>query len=63
MNYTRRLWIGLAVLLLGSFAVLLWAGADIYRKAPPMPERVVTTNGEVAFTHADIEKGRRERTR
>ena len=41
MENTRRLWIGLAVLLASSFAVLLWMGGSIYRNAPPMPDQVV----------------------
>src|SRR5262245_7229381 len=57
MEGTRRLWIGLAVLLTCSFAVLLWMGGEIHRKAPPMPERVVAA-GEVLYTRADIERGR-----
>jgi nitric oxide reductase subunit B len=58
MNSTRKLWISLALLLALSFAVLLWTGGEIYRKAPPMPERVVTTDGQVIYTRAEIEKGR-----
>jgi len=37
MNATRKLWIALALLLLGSFGVLLWIGGDISRNAPPVP--------------------------
>ena len=33
-------------------------GADISRNAPPMPERVVSSDGKVLYTRADIEKGR-----
>ena len=58
MDSTRRLWIALAVVLIGSFAVLLWIGRDIYQQAPPMPERVVATSGEVIYTRAEIERGR-----
>jgi nitric oxide reductase subunit B len=58
MDSTRKLWIGLAVLLVSSFGVLLWMGNTIYRQAPPMPEQVVTRDGKVLFTRADIEKGR-----
>lgn len=58
MSSTRKLWIGLALLLAVSFSVLLLAGGGIYRQAPPMPERVVTTEGTVIYTRADIEKGR-----
>jgi nitric oxide reductase subunit B len=58
MNSTRKLWIGLAALLISSFGVLLWVGAGIHQNAPPMPERVVSTSGEVIYTRADIEQGR-----
>jgi nitric oxide reductase subunit B len=58
MHNIRRLWLGLAILLVASFSVLLWAGGEIFRAAPPMPEQVVTDNGSVVFTRADIETGR-----
>nr|WP_276533726.1 nitric-oxide reductase large subunit [Stenotrophomonas acidaminiphila] len=49
---------GLGTLLVVSFAVLLWAGTEIFRSAPPMPERVVAEDGRVLYTRADIERGR-----
>ena len=58
MSTTRKLWLGLAALLLASFSVLLWTGTQIHRVAPPLPERVVATDGTVVFTRADIETGR-----
>jgi len=58
MGNTRKLWLGLAVLLVASFSVLLWAGGEIFRAAPPMPEKVLAENGNVVFTRADIETGR-----
>ncbi|MHA6688608.1 nitric-oxide reductase large subunit [Mesorhizobium sp. A556] len=58
MNSTRKLWIYLAILLIASFATLLWTGGEIYRASPPMPEQVVSTDGEVIYTRADIELGR-----
>ncbi len=58
MSSTRRLWTILTILLLGSFGVLLLMGDQIYRKAPPMPEAVVTQSGDILFTAADIQKGR-----
>jgi len=58
MSTTRKLWFGLAALLVVSFSVLLWAGTEIFRMAPPMPERVVSVDGELVYTRADIEKGR-----
>lgn len=58
MSASRKLWLGLGVLLAVSFAVLLAVGGEIHRVMPPMPGKVVTTTGEVVFTRADIEKGR-----
>ena len=58
MSNTRKLWLALAGLLLVSFSVLLWAGSEIFRAAPPMPEQVVAESGQVVYTRADIEQGR-----
>ncbi|MGE0283730.1 MAG: nitric-oxide reductase large subunit, partial [Rhizobiaceae bacterium] len=58
MSSTRKLWTMLGALLVVSFAILLWAGDQIYQKAPPMRERVVTTTGETVLTRGDIERGR-----
>src|SRR5688500_14222640 len=58
MSSMRKLWIGLTALLLVSFSVLLLVGGEIYRKAPPLPDRVVAEDGSVLFTVADIERGR-----
>ena len=57
MSSTRKLWFCLASLLVGSFAVLLFMGGEIYRKAPPLPDRVVAEDGALIY-HA-----RRHRTR
>src|SRR6187455_1484331 len=58
MDTTRRLWLGLATLLIVSFGVLLWMGRDMHQQAPPLPGRVVTESGRVVYTRADMEKGR-----
>jgi nitric oxide reductase subunit B len=58
MTANRKLWVGLAVLLAVSFSVLLWVGTEIHRVMPPIPERVVSQNGAVLYTLADIQKGR-----
>ncbi len=58
MSETKRLWIGLGLLLGSTFAVLLWMGGEVYRAAPPMPERVATTSGQILYTRDDIETGR-----
>jgi len=56
MEY-RRLWIALAIVIIASFAVLGYFGAEIYRQAPPIPERVITADGTVLFTGQDIRDG------
>jgi len=53
----RKLWYILAAVLIVSFAVLLYLGDDIYNKQPPIPEKVVTTEGQVLFTGQDIKDG------
>src|SRR5688572_32259063 len=58
MGTTRKLWLGLAALLIVSFSILLWAGGEIFRAAPPMPDAVVTQQGKTLYTRADIERGR-----
>ena len=58
MGDTRKLWIGLTVLLVASFSVLLWSGTQISSNAAPMPERVVSEDGTQIYTRAEIERGR-----
>ena len=53
----RRLWIALTTVLVLSFAVLLWVGVRIYQVAPPIPDRVVTSNGAVLFDRGDVAAG------
>ena len=54
---TRRLWLILAIAMFVSFGVLLFMGRQIYQMAPPVPEAVVSTTGEVVFTREDIQTG------
>lgn len=54
---TKKLWFGFIAVMTISFAVLLYYGVEIYRKAPPIPDKVVTTNGTVLFTGQDIKDG------
>jgi nitric oxide reductase subunit B len=56
MNY-RKLWISLAVVMIASFAVLLYYGNDLYHKMPPIPEKVVAADGAVLFTKQEILDG------
>jgi nitric oxide reductase subunit B len=40
-----RYWVGLWASLLVAFLVLGFFGREVYRQAPPIPERVVTSDG------------------
>jgi len=57
MDSTRKLWILLAAVLLGAFAVLGFFGREVYRQAPPIPERVVAYDGTEVMTRDDILRG------
>lgn len=54
---TKKLWLGFIAVMVISFGVLLYYGKEIYREAPPIPERVVTENGQTLFTGQDIKDG------
>lgn len=56
MNY-KRLWLGFLVVMIGSFSVLGYYGVEIYRQAPPVPQRVITEQGELLFTGDQILDG------
>ncbi|WP_152054318.1 nitric-oxide reductase large subunit [Tautonia marina] len=56
MKYLR-LWIALGVVIAASFAVLGYYGWDLYRQAPPVPGRVVTSDGQVVLTGQEIKDG------
>lgn len=57
MKKEKKLWIGFALVVIISFAVLGYYGYEIYQQAPPVPEKVVTTDGTVLFTGQDIKDG------
>jgi len=56
MRY-KTLWVALGLTIGLSFFVLGYYGVEIYRQAPPIPERVVTDTGEVLMTGAQIIEG------
>ena len=56
MKYLK-LWVALAVVIVGSFAVLGYFGREIYHNAPPIPLQVVSSDGQILFTAADIQDG------
>lgn len=42
---TKELWFGFLAVIIVSFSVLFIFGREIYRQAPPIPEKVTTTDG------------------
>ncbi len=52
-----RLWLGFFLVVACSFAVLGYYGFEIYRLAPPVPEQVVTTEGQTIYTGQEIKDG------
>lgn len=55
-SYTK-FWVSLISVIVLSFLVLGYYGREIYRVAPPVPKRVVTSDGTVLFTGQDIKDG------
>ncbi len=53
----KKLWFGFIAVMVISFGVLLYYGREIYREAPPIPDKVVTEDGTVLFTGQDIKDG------
>lgn len=52
-----RLWWSLILVFVFSFAILGYYGGEIYQTMPPVPKRVVTTDGDVLFTEKEIRDG------
>lgn len=59
MNQTKKLWILLGLVLVGAFTLLGVFGREIYRNAPPIPQRVKTDKGRLLMTRDDILHGQR----
>jgi len=55
MSY-KRYWVALAIVILGSFAVLGGVGHRMISQAPPLPD-VYTANGQLLFTGSSITDG------
>lgn len=52
-----KLWITLGAVVAASFLVLGYYGRELYRQAPPVPERAITADGELLFTGRQIRDG------
>ncbi|WP_196886396.1 nitric-oxide reductase large subunit [Aureivirga sp. CE67] len=59
MKQVKKLWITLTVIVVISFAIIGYYGFEIYREAPPIPEKVVDLEGNVIYTKEDIQEGQR----
>lgn len=53
----KKYWIAFTIVVVVSFSILGWIGTRIYQEAPPIPEKVVTSDGVTVFTKTDIEQG------
>ena len=53
----QKLWLGFILVMAISFAVLLYFGREIYKQAPPVPEKVLKSDGTVLFSGQDIKDG------
>nr|WP_297308741.1 nitric-oxide reductase large subunit [uncultured Flavobacterium sp.] len=53
----KKLWIWLGVVITASFAVLIFYGTEIYRNIPPIPSKIVTSDGVVVATSEEIKDG------
>ncbi len=54
---TKKLWISFILVMTISFTVLIYYGREIYRQAPPIPDKVMTADGTLLFTGQDIKDG------
>jgi nitric oxide reductase subunit B len=55
----RKLWIALALVLIISFAVLGGVGVKLVNSAPPIPAKVLTSDGRTLFTGETIRDGQK----
>ncbi|HJZ81567.1 MAG TPA: cbb3-type cytochrome c oxidase subunit I [Pyrinomonadaceae bacterium] len=53
----KNLWLIFIAIFVCSFAILGWVGTEIFRQAPPIPNAVLTTDGQVLVSGDDIRNG------
>ena len=53
----NRLWIGFVLVLVVSFSILGWIGTRIDEEAPPLVNKVVTSDGRVVIDAGEIQRG------
>ncbi|MGQ2966851.1 nitric-oxide reductase large subunit [Methylophilus sp.] len=57
MGIYKKLWLILLAVLLSTFTILGYMGAEIYRSAPPIPASVLSSDQQFRFDKADILAG------
>ncbi|WP_111641319.1 nitric-oxide reductase large subunit [Marinimicrobium alkaliphilum] len=57
MGEYKKLWWTLIGILAFTFAILGYFGAEVYRKAPPIPDQVVSESGQLLMTNKSILDG------
>jgi nitric oxide reductase subunit B len=57
MKLYKKYWLALIAVLLVTFSILGYFGKEIYRQAPPIPEQVISPNGQLVYTQASILAG------
>ncbi len=55
----KRLWTVLLAVTIFGFVVLGWVGTRIYSEKPPIPDRVVTADGQVVVSSGEVSEGQR----
>jgi nitric oxide reductase subunit B len=53
----NRLWLSFMAVMVLSFLVLGWIGTRIYQEMPPIPDKVITTDGQILLDKGDISAG------
>ncbi len=53
----RKLWVIFAAIVALSFGVLGWIGTRIYQEMPPIPDKVVSTDGKEVIASGEIGRG------
>lgn len=53
----KRLWLFFVLVVVPSFVVLSWIGTRIYEDAPPIPDRVLSTDGATVIRDGEIAAG------
>ena len=57
MSSIKKSWWILGTTVILAFLILGFFGREVYRQAPPIPERVITSDGQLVLTKDDILTG------